>query len=139
MFSYYVMSKLSSGHRRPSRTRRDQALMFPLWLSRGRVQRRCGHARYPLLVVHRWSRLISAAAVPDCGTGQQGAVSTSGPGEAAAESGGWCAASAVTLAAVTGSVAATTIALATTTLVATTGATAAVTLAATTGAAVLAK
>ena len=78
--------------------------------------------------------------MPDCGTGAaQGAVSTSGPGEAAADSGSWCAASAVTLAAVTGSVAATTIALATTTLVATTGATAAVTLAATTGAAVLAK
>ena len=64
--------------------------------------------------------------MPDCGTGQQGAVSTSGPGEAAADSGSWCAASAVTLAAVTGSVAATTIALATVTLVATTGATAAV-------------
>ena len=93
-----------------------------------KVQRRCGHARYPLLVIHRIPSHFSSrrARLRDGGSSgcrpspQVGLAC----GEAAADSGSWCAASAVTLAAVTGSVAATTIALATVTLVATTGATA---------------
>ena len=86
MFSYYVMSKLSSGHpHRPSRTRRDQALMFPLWLSRGRFSEGSAQMWSRPLPPARNSSYPVSFQQPPCPIAGRGqlrvpSVSTSGPG-----------------------------------------------------------